>query len=52
MTLPIKKRISTELFIERRAEPNVQKWESELSGKIEEGKMLALRPTRGGNDKP
>jgi len=28
------------------------KWERELSGKIEEGKMLAPRPTRSGNEKP
>jgi len=44
MTFPIKKRISTELFIDRRA----TRWEPELSGKIEEGKMLAPIPTRVG----
>jgi len=26
--------------------------EPELPGKIEEGKMLMLRPTSGGNEKP
>jgi len=38
MTFSIEKRISTELFIDRRTELYIQKRKSELSGKIEEGK--------------
>jgi len=38
MTFPIKKRISTELFINRRAEVYIQKWRAKLSGEFEEGK--------------
>jgi len=51
MTTLIKRRISTELFIDRRAELYMPKWEPELSGKIDEGKMLAPRPTRDGKEK-
>jgi len=40
MTFPIKKRTSAELLIGRRAEIYIQKWEPELSGKIEEGKNV------------
>jgi len=28
------------------------KWKPELSGKMEEGKILAPRPTRDGNEEP
>jgi len=37
MGFPIKKRISTELLIDRMAELYLQKWGPELSGKMDEG---------------
>jgi len=52
MTLPIKKIISTEIFVDGRAELFYTNRETELSGKTEKGKMLPPRPTRGGNEKP
>jgi len=43
-TFPIKKRINTELG----AALYVQIWEPELSGEVEEGKMLVPRPANAG----
>jgi len=48
MTFPIKKRISTEPFTDSWTN-FISKWEPTLSGYIEEGKMLAPGPIRGGN---
>jgi len=39
MTYPIKKRISTELFIDRKMGLYIQKWLLKCFGKITEGKI-------------
>jgi len=46
MTLSIKKIISSELFIDRRAELYLQKGEQELSDKIEEGKNVGAETNK------
>jgi len=48
MAFPIKKRINTELFIERKQGFYIQKWFKKLSGKIEEGRIEMARKIRGG----
>jgi len=52
MIFPIMKWIGTEIYIDKRPVLYKPKGEPELSGKIEEAKMLAPRPTRGGIEKP
>jgi len=50
MTSPIKKRINTELFINERAELYIQKSELDFLAKLKRVKMLAPKPTLGGNE--
>jgi len=48
MTLPVEKRINTELFVDERTALYIQKG----SFKKVRVKMLAPRPITGGNEKP
>jgi len=52
MTFPIKKGISSELFIERRVALYIQKWDQNFLAKYKMVKLLEPNPTRGGNEKP
>jgi len=50
MTFPIKKGISAKLLIDRRAELYIHKWGQNFLADWKRVKMLAPRPTKGGND--
>jgi len=49
MTFPIKKRINAELFSDERAKLYIQNGSKKRKAR---GQMLAIRLTRGGNEKP
>jgi len=51
MTIPIKKRIDTELYIDERGALYIQKVVSKNKGLSEEGKIIGTTTNKGGGNK-